>query len=79
MYTTNPDFSGLTCYVYVAHDDGTQESFTMPVAADGTVKVNLDKLSEVTFAIVKKTYEDNTQPAAATDTKATSPKTGIAG
>ena len=79
VYTTDPNFSGLTCYVYIAHDDGTFEEFTMPVKSDGTVTVNMNKLSEVTFAIVNKTYESNTTPAAAavTDTKATSPQPGV--
>lgn len=87
VYTTNPDYAGLTCYVFVEHADGTVESFTKTVAADGTVTVEMDKLSIVTFAIGtdKVAPADNggssssaTVPTTGTkDTKSTSPKTGV--
>ena len=88
VYTTDKDYAGLTCYVFVEHADGTTEVFTQPVAADGTVTVNMDKLSTVTFSISNEKYNaggndsgsssSSTVPTTGTkDKKSTSPKTGI--
>ena len=78
VYKTSTDFSGLTCYVFIEHHDGTTEELVMHVNSDGSVTVNMGKLSDVAFFITKDAFESNTTPVAA-DTAATSPKTGIAG
>ena len=84
VYTTDKEFAGLTCHVYVEHADGTTEEFVKPVAADGTVTVEMDKLSTVSFFITNEKYVENDKAAggakakaAATDSKSTSPKTGV--
>jgi hypothetical protein len=85
VYTTDADNAGLTCYVYVEHSDGTFEQFTKEVDANGNVVVTMDKLSVVTFAVTNETYnqengsssDSKTTKAASTDSKSTSPKTGV--
>lgn len=94
VYTTDEDFAGLTCYVFVEHADGTTEKFIREVSADGTVSITMDKLSTVTFSISDEVYDDvygdkgdnkeksdtskgGSTKTAASDSKSTSPKTGV--
>ena len=37
VYVTDSKFAGLTCYIYVYHNDGTMEQSTQPVGSDGKV------------------------------------------
>ena len=84
VYTTDEKFAGLTCHIYVEHNDGSVEEFVKPVAADGSVTLEMDKLSKVSFFITNEKYVENDKAAggakakaAATDSKSTSPKTGV--
>jgi len=79
IYVTDANNAGLSCYIFVQHEDGTFDQDVLPVGADGSVHYNVKGLSDVAFYVKNEQYQSNTAPAAATDTKATSPKTGIAG
>jgi hypothetical protein len=50
-FTGSTDNYGLRCRVFVEHADGTTQEKDAGVMYDGTVVVNMDKLSTVTFAL----------------------------
>ena len=52
VYQADPRFGGMTCLIFVEHEDGTTEEKKYPVDKDGRVTVNMDKLSLFTFVIV---------------------------
>jgi hypothetical protein len=67
-------YAGYTAVLYIEHNDGTTETQTSTVAANGTVTFTIDKFSTYTLALYAPT---GTAASTATDTSATSPKTGF--
>jgi len=77
VYTTDTKFAGLTCYIFVEHEDGTVEKATKAVDSNGQVRYTMDKLSVVTFVVTNQKYNSGSSTAAAKDTGSTSPRTGV--
>ena len=76
-YTTDPKYSGMVCYAFIEHSDGTTEVQKTNVDKDGVASFELDKLSTITFALEKQESANAPAKAAAKDKSAKSPKTGV--
>lgn len=72
VFSVGQRYAGATVTVYIQHNDGTLETKTATVAADGTLTIAVDK-----FSIYSIVVDESTIPAegSATDTSATSPQT----
>lgn len=71
-FNVGTQYAGHAFTVYVQHTDGTTETLTGTVAADGTVSIHVDKLSIFSIAI-----GDKVADTAAANTGAKSPQTGV--
>ncbi|WP_418256443.1 hypothetical protein [Gordonibacter urolithinfaciens] len=74
-FNVGTQYAGHAFTVYVQHTDGTTETLTGTVAADGTITIhvdNVDKLSIFSIAI-----GDKVADTAAANTGAKSPQTGV--
>jgi hypothetical protein len=74
-FAVGTEWAGYTCTVYIEHSDGTLETQTVVVAADGTLTLSVTKLS--TFTLVVDTTSAPAPGGTVTDTGSTSPKTGV--
>lgn len=91
-FSVGTRYAGATATIYIQHGDGSTESRTVTVAADGTVTITVDRLSLFSIVVDESTIPaGNTQGSGSaaggatgstgvtgtkTDTSATSPDTG---
>ena len=71
-FNVGAKYAGYAYTVYIQHTDGTTETATGTVAADGTITVKADKLSIFSIAI-----GDKVADTAAANKGAKSPQTGV--
>ncbi|WP_143412156.1 hypothetical protein [Arabiibacter massiliensis] len=71
-FNVGAKYAGYAYTVYIQHNDGTTEAKSGTVAADGTITVNVDKLSIFSIAI-----GDKVADSSASNTGAKSPQTGV--
>ena len=70
-FNVGAKYAGYAYTVYVQHTDGTTETLTGTVAADGTIAIHVDKLSIFSIAIGAAGSTANA------NTGSTSPQTGV--
>lgn len=75
-FSVGSRYAGATATIYIEHGDGTQETQTATVAADGTVTITVDRLSVFSIVIDESTIPaSGTTSGTTTDTSATAPAT----
>lgn len=74
-FSLGAKYAGATATVYIEHGDGTTETQTVTVAADGTITLHVTKLSVFSVVIDESTIGQGA--ASGVDTGATSPQTGV--
>lgn len=72
-FDLGPEYGGSTIYIYITYVDGTSEVITKVADANGTVTFTTEKKADVITLVGEKS--DGT--AAAKDTSARSPQTGV--
>lgn len=77
-FNVGADNAGRVATIYIEHNDGTFETQTATVAADGTISITVDKLSIYTVVLGDKAAGTTTAAATTTaDKSAKSPATGV--
>jgi hypothetical protein len=74
-FAVGAEWAGYTCTIFIQHNDGTTETQTVTVAADGTLTIHVSKLSIFTLVVDKTSAP--TSGGTVTDNGSTSPKTGV--
>lgn len=76
IFNVGADNAGRVATIYIQHNDGTTETQTATVAADGTISITVDKLSIYTVVLGDKA-EGAAAATTTADTSAKSPATGV--
>jgi hypothetical protein len=74
-FSVGTQWAGYTCKVFIEHNDGSTEMKTVTVAANGTVSIQVNKLSLFTIVV-----DETSAPSGGggnSDVSPTSPKTGV--